>query len=109
MQYDVDMNAMKAYIIEKFKAEGDFEFLKEGLLEEMVTEMLSLDQAYMAKLGEDDEYDDDDVYDILFETMQKKTAWAILTSLAFPSSPSATAIGLWQTSIPRFMRKSSCT
>ena len=54
MQYDVDMNAMKAYIIEKFKAEGDFEFLKEGLLEEMVTEMLSLDQAYMAKLGEDD-------------------------------------------------------
>ena len=72
MQYDVDMNAMKAYIIEKFKAEGDFEFLKEGLLEEMVTEMLSLDQAYMAKLGEDDEYDDDDVYDILFETMQKK-------------------------------------
>ncbi|MBR5291296.1 MAG: hypothetical protein IKU32_00105 [Clostridia bacterium] len=72
MQYDVDMNAMKAYIIEKFKAEGDFDFLKEGLLEEMVSEMLSLDQAYMAKLSEDDEYDDDDVYDILFSAMQKK-------------------------------------
>ena len=72
MQYDVDMNAMKAYIIEKFNAEGDFDFLKEGLLEEMVTEMLSLDQAYMAKLGEEDEYDDDDVYDILFAAMQKK-------------------------------------
>ena len=72
MQYDVDMNAMKAYIIQKFNAEGDFEFLKEGLLEEMVTEMLSLDQAYMAKLGEEDEYDDDDVYDILFAAMQKK-------------------------------------
>ena len=72
MQYDVDMNAMKAYIIEKFKAEGDFDFPKEGLLEEMVTEMLSLDQAYMAKLGEEDEYDDDDVYDMLFAAMQKK-------------------------------------
>lgn len=72
MQYDVDMNAMKAYIIEKFKAEGDFEFLREGLLEEMVAEMQSLDQAYMAKLGEDDEYDDDDVYDILFAALQKK-------------------------------------
>lgn len=72
MQYDVDMNAMKAYIIEKFKAEGDFEFLKEGLLEEMVTEMLSIDQAYMAKLTEDDEYDDDAVYEKIFAAMQKK-------------------------------------
>ncbi len=72
MQYDVDMTAMKGYILDKFKAEGDFDFLKEGLLEEMVKEMLSLDQAYMAKLGEDDEYDDDDVYDMLFAAMQKK-------------------------------------
>ena len=72
MTYEVDMNAMKAYIIEKFNAEGDFEFLKEGLLDEMVTEMMSIDQAYMAKLAEDDEYDDDAVYAMLFAAMQKK-------------------------------------
>ena len=40
MTYDVDLNEMKAYILNKFKNEGDFDFLKEGLMEELVDEMI---------------------------------------------------------------------
>lgn len=72
MTYDVDLNEMKAYILNKFNVEGDFDFLKDGLMEELVDAMIAIDQNYLAKLGEDDDYDDDDAYDLLYEGMQKK-------------------------------------
>ena len=72
MTYDVDLNEMKAYILNKFKNEGDFDFLKEGLMEELVDEMMSVDQAYLAKLSEDDDYEDDDVYEMLIAALQNK-------------------------------------
>ena len=71
MTYDVDLNEMKAYILNKFNVEGDFDFLKDGLMEELVDAMMAIDQSYLAKLGEDDDYDDDDAYDLLYEGMQK--------------------------------------
>lgn len=72
MTYDVDLNEMKAYILNKFNVEGDFDFLKDRLMEELVDAMMAIDQNYLAKLGEDDDYDDDDAYDLLYEGMQKK-------------------------------------
>ena len=72
MTYDVDLNEMKAYILNKFNVEGDFDFLKDGLMEELVDAMMAIDQSYLAKLGEDDDYDDNDAYDLLYEGMQKK-------------------------------------
>ena len=72
MTYDVDLNEMKAYILNKFNVEGDFDFLKDGFMEELVDAMMAIDQSYLAKLGEDDDYDDDDAYDLLYEGMQKK-------------------------------------
>ena len=72
MTYDVDLNEMKAYILNKFNVEGDFDFLRDGLMEELVDAMMAIDQNYLAKLGEDDDYDDDDAYDLLYEGMQKK-------------------------------------
>ena len=72
MTYDVDLNEMKAYILNKFNVEGDFDFLKDGLMEELVDAMMAIDQNYLAKIGEDDDYDDDDAYDLLYEGMQKK-------------------------------------
>ena len=72
MTYDVDLNEMKAYILNKFNVEGDFDFLKDGLMEELVDAMMAIDQSYLAKLGEDNDYDDDDAYDLLYEGMQKK-------------------------------------
>lgn len=72
MTYDVDLNEMKAYILNKFANEGDFDFLKEGLMEELVDEMMSVDQAYLAKLSEEEDYDDDAAYEMLFDALQKK-------------------------------------
>ena len=72
MTYDVDLNEMKAYILNKFNVEGDFDFLKDGLMEELVDAMMAIAHTYLAKLGEDDDYDDDDAYDLLYEGMQKK-------------------------------------
>lgn len=72
MTYDVDLNEMKAYILNKFKNEGDFDFLKEGLMEELVDEMMSVDQAYLAKLSEDEDYDDDAAYEQLYAALQRK-------------------------------------
>ena len=72
MTYDVDLNEMKAYILNKFNVEGDFDFLKDGLMEELVDAMMAIDQNYLAKLGEDDDYDDDDAYELIFAGMQKR-------------------------------------
>jgi len=72
MTYDIDLNAMHEYIANKFRVEGDFDFLKEGLLDELVSELMSIDQAYLAKLADDAEYDDDDAYALMFEGVQKK-------------------------------------
>ena len=72
MTYDVDLNEMKAYILNKFNVEGDFDFLKDGLMEELVDAMMAIDQSCLAQLGEDDDYDDDYAYDLLYEGMLKK-------------------------------------
>lgn len=72
MTYDVDLNEMKAYILNKFKNEDDFDFLKEGLMEELVDEMMSVDQAYLAKLSEDEDYDDGAAYEQLYAALQRK-------------------------------------
>lgn len=34
--------------------------------------MMSVDQAYLAKLSEDDDYEDDDVYEMLIAALQNK-------------------------------------
>lgn len=67
----IDRKEMKAFILDKFQKEGDFAFLKEGELEEMVDAMLDLDAAYAESIGEG-VYDDDEAYDALFEALQKK-------------------------------------
>ena len=72
MKYDVDMNALRDYVLTKFQNEGDFDFLKEGMLEKLVDAMIKLDETYMEGLGEDGEYDDDAAYDLMFDNIQKQ-------------------------------------
>lgn len=67
----IDRKEMKAYILDKFQKEGDFAFLKEGELEDMVESMLELDTAYAESIGEG-VYDDDEAYDALYAALQKK-------------------------------------
>lgn len=69
---DIDKGAMRAYVLDKFVKEGDFEFLKNGELNEMVDAMIELDTAYMDSLTEDGVYEDDDAYEKLFTAMQAR-------------------------------------
>ena len=72
MTYGVDMQEMRAYILDKFQKEGDFDFLQEGELEAMVDAMLAADAAYMEPLPEDGEYDDDAAYEALYADLQQR-------------------------------------
>ena len=74
MTYDVDQKEMRAYILDKFQKEGDFDFLKEGEMEAMVDAMLAADAGYMATLPEEGEYDDDAAYELLFADLQSRFA-----------------------------------
>ncbi len=67
----IDRNEMKAYILKKFQAEGDFAFLKEDELDAMIEVMLDLDSAYGESVG-DDVYDDDEAYDALYAGLQER-------------------------------------
>lgn len=69
---DIDKSAMRAYVLDKFVKEGDFDFLKSGELNEMVDAMIELDTAYMDYLAEDAMYEDDDAYEKLFTAMQER-------------------------------------
>jgi hypothetical protein len=69
---DIDKSAMRAYVLDKFVKEGDFDFLKSGELNEMVDAMIELDTAYMDSLAEDAMYEDDDAYEKLFTAMQER-------------------------------------
>lgn len=76
MYIDINIEEMKAYIINKFTVEGDFDFLEEGELKRIVDDLMELDNEYMAKSGADEgeDYDDDDAYELIFAGMQKR--WA---------------------------------
>ena len=68
---EIDREKMKAYILEKFTSEGDFEFMQDKLIE-AVDAMIEIDELYIASLGEDGVYDDDELYEKMFPEMQKR-------------------------------------
>ncbi len=70
MPEEYDKNIMKEYIIGKFKAEGDFDFLKEGELDKIISTLIAEDAAYQASIGDDGVYDDDDAYERMFEKLK---------------------------------------
>ncbi len=72
MTYDVNMDAMREYVLGKYRNEGEFDFMKEGMLEKIVELLLRVDAAYMEGLEEEGEYDDDAAYELLFESMRKQ-------------------------------------
>lgn len=69
---EIDFSAMRAYVLDKFIKEGDFDFLKAGELDTMLDAMLEIDTAYMNSLAEDAVYDDDEAYERLFTALQAR-------------------------------------
>lgn len=55
------MEEAYAYIIDKLQKLGDYSFLPEGVLGEMLKRLIALDEAFMQNTGVNDgmEYDDD--------------------------------------------------
>lgn len=72
MYEGIDENALRAYVIDKFSAEGDFDFLKEEELPAIVDAMRGFDEEYMRASGADvgELYDDDDAYELIFTNLQ---------------------------------------
>lgn len=62
-----------AYILEKLNAAGEYAFLPEGMLEEMLQKLLALDDAFMRDTGVQDgaEYDDDAALEALHQSMKE--------------------------------------
>lgn len=71
MPFEIDRAGMRAYILNKFNVEGDFEFMGEELLSSVVELMLDTDAAYIESLDGED-YDDDEAYDLLYAAVQKR-------------------------------------
>ena len=69
---DVEINRadMRAYILDKFQKEGDFEFMGDKLAEALDA-MMELDESYLASVGEG-VYDDDEAYEAMFPAMQQR-------------------------------------
>ncbi len=65
------MEDARTYLLGRFKAEGDYDFLPEGVLEEMLAKLLELDGDFMRQTGVElgEPYDDDAACDALFEGM----------------------------------------
>ena len=71
---EIDSAAALKYVLDKFKEQGDYSFLKEGELETMVAIMQAMDEEYMKASGVDEGgiYDDEAAFDKLFAGMQAK-------------------------------------
>ena len=73
---EIDLAAARKFVLGKFNEQGDYSFLKEGELENMVAAMQEMDEAYMNDSGVDEDgvcvYDDEAAFDHLFEGMKAK-------------------------------------
>ena len=62
-----------AFILNKFREQGDFSFVDEGLFSEMVRTIQDLDTKYIEQCeSEDSVYDDDEAYERSHRAMTEK-------------------------------------
>lgn len=65
------MEEARAYLMECLEKQGDYDFLPEGMLQEMLQKLMELDEAYMKESGVEQgaPYDDDDALEALHKGM----------------------------------------
>ena len=69
----MEENNQNAYILEKFREQGDFDFMKE--LPQVVDALIELDERFMKESGVTDDdavYDDDKAYEFLFDGLSER-------------------------------------
>lgn len=71
LEQDNGAEEIQAFAMKKFKEQGDFDILPEGVLEKMLSAIVTLDEEYMEKAGVNDGevYDDDDAYEYFMEKL----------------------------------------
>ena len=70
-QEDNGAEEIKAFALNKFREQGDFDILPAGVLEQLLDAVIKLDEAYMEEAGVNDGevYDDDVAYDYFMEKL----------------------------------------
>ncbi len=65
-------NEMREYVLNKFKANNDYEFLEEGEIEKIVDAMIKLDNEFMESTADDDVYDDEKGFEFIMGGLKKE-------------------------------------
>lgn len=69
---DIDFNEAKRYIAEKFRKQADFDFIPPKERGAIVDMLVGIDSEYMLKVMENDIYDEDFIYNKMFEAVSEK-------------------------------------
>jgi hypothetical protein len=69
---ELNIEEAKAYIAEKFKNQGDFDFITEADFNKMLDTLLELDAAYLVEIGEDEPYDEDVIFDRMHSALVRQ-------------------------------------
>lgn len=69
---ELDLAEAKAYIAEKFKNQGDFDFITEEDFSKMLDTLLALDAEYLEKIGDEEPYDEDYIFEKMHAELTKQ-------------------------------------
>ncbi|MBR5948939.1 MAG: hypothetical protein IKZ82_09915 [Clostridia bacterium] len=69
---ELDLTQAKLYIAEKYKNQGDFDFISEADFSSMLDELLAIDAKYLDEIGDDEPYDEDEVFERMQTALVKK-------------------------------------
>ena len=70
---ELDIIAAKDFIAGKFRNAGDFDFIPDEQLEEIISALVAIDDEYLRKIAEDDSpYDEEYVYERMLKSVSSK-------------------------------------
>ena len=69
---ELDLNQAKQYIAGKFKNQGDFDFISESDFSAMLDKLLEMDSKYLDEIGDDQPYDEDEVFERMQSALVKQ-------------------------------------
>ena len=70
---ELDIIAAKDFIAGKFRNAGDFDFIPDEQLEEIISALVAIDDEYLRKIAEDDSpYDEEYVYEHKLKSVSSK-------------------------------------
>jgi len=72
----IDSEQARAFILEKFREQGDFSIIDDATFDKMLTRVIELDDAFMRASGVEDGgvYDDDAAFEFMHEKMMAEFA-----------------------------------